>query len=194
MEEVEICLESGHRASPMCTRTAMMLIPRSGVVSNVCPYHKMVHLSNDMRYRVTDECYSPNDMIHMSWFLLPPAQEWYYRKQHPEYRNLPPWMPGCNSRPGGNNIELLYPRNLQGLYVPVEHNGLKGKIVFEAAQRNGDNTLYWHLDDQYVGETRIIHQVGLTPEPGEHVLTIVDTDGNILSRTIYILGSTMQGE
>jgi len=188
MEEVEICLESGHRASSMCTRTAMVLIPRSGVISRVCPYHTMVHLSSDMKYRVTDDCYNPNDMKHISWFVLPPAQEWYYRKQHPEYRNLPPWMPGCDNRAGKGNIELLYPRNLQGLYVPVEHDGLIGKIVFEAAQRNRDNTLYWHLDDQFVGETQIIHQVGLAPEPGEHVLTIVDSEGNQFTSRMNVLG------
>ncbi|MBN1386899.1 MAG: penicillin-binding protein 1C [Bacteroidales bacterium] len=188
MEEVEICLESGHRASSMCTKTAMMMIPRSGLISPVCPYHEMIHLSSDLKYRVTDDCYSPAEMKHVSWFVLPPAQEWYYRKQHPEYHNLPGWLPGCNSRTGEGNLELLYPRNLQGLYVPVEHDGQRGKIVFEAAPRNINNTLYWHLDDRYIGETRLIHQVGLAPEPGEHILTIVDSDGNQFTQKINILG------
>jgi len=70
----------------------------------------------------------------------------------------------------------------------VEHDGLIGKIVFEAAQRNRDNTLYWHLDDQFVGETQIIHQVGLAPEPGEHVLTIVDSEGNQFTSRMNVLG------
>jgi len=188
MEEVEICLESGHRASSLCTRTAMMLIPRSGVVSCVCPYHKMVHLSSDMKYRVTDDCCSPNDMQHVSWFVLPPAQEWYYMRQHPGYRNMPPWMPGCGNREEDGSIELLYPRNLQGLYIPVEHDGERGKIVFEAAQRYQNNTLYWHLDDRFVGQTQIIHQVGLTPEPGEHILTIVDSEGNQFTGKLNVLG------
>lgn len=187
MEEVEICLESGHRASSLCTSTDMMLIPKSGLQSPVCPYHRMVHLSSDMKHRVTDDCYSPADMQHVSWFVLPPAQEWYYRKQHPEYRELPGWMPGCSTTPGESNIDLLYPRNLQGLYVPVEHDGLRGKIIFEAAPRNRDNILYWHLDDRYIGETVLIHQVALSPEPGEHILTIVDGDGNHLTKRLLVL-------
>lgn len=193
MEEVEICLESGHRASSLCTRTAMMLIPRKGLISRVCPYHTMVHLSNDMKYRVNDDCCSPAEMKHVSWFVLPPAQEWYYKKQHPEYQDIPPWMPGCNYMEEEGNIELLYPRNLQGLYVPVEHDGIKSKIVFEAAQRNQNNTLYWHLDDQFVGETHIIHQMGLNPEPGEHVLTIVDSEGNQFTCKMNVLGRNPVG-
>ena len=189
MEEVEICLESGHRASPLCTRTAKKMIPRSGLISSVCNYHQMLHLSSDMQYRVADNCYSPNNMNHVSWFVLPPAQEYYYKKQHPEYRNMPPWLPGCNNRAGEGNIELVYPRNLTGLYIPVEHDGLRGRIVFEAAQRNRDNILYWHLDEHYIGETQIVHQMALSPEPGEHMLTIVDGDGNQLSRRIVVLGS-----
>jgi penicillin-binding protein 1C len=74
----------------------------------------------------------------------------------------------------------------------VEHDGRRGKIIFEAAQRNKDNILYWHLDDSYIGETQIIHQVGLAPEPGEHMLTIVDSEGNRLTRKMHVLGDSEQ--
>jgi len=186
-ENVEICLESGHRASSLCTKISVMSIPRSGMVSPVCPYHTMIHLSSDSKYRVTDACYSPADMKHESWFILPPAQEWYYRKQHPEYRNLPPWMAGCNNSLDEDNIELLYPGNPDALYVPVEHDGRRGKIVFEATHRDINTSLYWHLDDLYLGATRQIHQMGISPEPGEYLLTIVDGEGRQLSRKIRVI-------
>jgi penicillin-binding protein 1C len=189
MTEVEICLDSGHRASSLCTRTAPGMIPLTGLVTSVCNYHMMVHLSSDLRYRVTDECYSTAEMSHQSWFILPPSQEWYYKKQHPEYRSLPEWLPGCSSGAGENVIELLYPHNLQGLYIPVEHDGRRGRVIFEAAHRNRDKTLYWHLDDQYIGETTMIHQIGLAPDPGQHVLTIVDSEGNRFTAHLTVLGS-----
>ncbi len=188
MEEVEICLESGHRASSLCTKTSVMSIPRTGLVTPVCSYHVLVHTDKTMQYRVDDNCYSPSEMNHVSWFLLPPAQEWYYRKQHPEYKSLPPWMPGCESHDAENSIELLYPGNPDGLYIPLEHDGLRGKVVFEAAHRDNDKTLYWHLDDRYLGQTNMIHQMGLSPDPGEHLLTIVDSNGNRLVRKIVVMG------
>ncbi|MFO7756424.1 MAG: penicillin-binding protein 1C [Bacteroidales bacterium] len=188
MSEVEICLESGHRAGPLCTNTAMRMIPRSGELSRACSYHKMVHLSSDREYRVTDECYSTAAMEHVSFFVLPPSQEWYYRKQHPSYQDIPRWMPGCDGDGGDDNIELLYPRNTAGLYIPLEHDGSRGRIVFEAAVRDREEKLFWHLDDRYMGETQLIHQMGMAPVPGEHVLTLVDSRGNRLVKTITVLG------
>lgn len=188
MSEVEICLESGHRAGPLCTRTAMRMIPRSGMVSSACPYHKLVHLDSERKYRVRDACYSTSAMEHVSYFVLPPSQEWYYRKQHPGYREIPPWMPGCEGGGDDNNIELLYPRKLDGLYIPLEHDGSRGRIVFEAAVRDRDEKLYWHLDEQFIAETQLIHQVGIDAGPGEHILTLVDSKGNRLVRNITVLG------
>lgn len=60
-EYVKICKDSGHLAGPDCTDTEDMLIPKAGLETEPCPYHK------------TGE------------FVLPPAMEWYYRPHHPEY-------------------------------------------------------------------------------------------------------------
>lgn len=61
-EYVKICKDSGHLAGPDCTDTEDMLIPKAGLETEPCPYHK------------TGE------------FVLPPAMEWYYRPHHPEYK------------------------------------------------------------------------------------------------------------
>jgi len=54
-------------------------------------------------------------------------------------------------------------------------------VVFRAAHHRPDATLWWHLDQTYVGETRFLHQLRLAPEPGRHSLTVVDQDGNTAS-------------
>lgn len=61
-EYVKICKDSGHLAGPDCTDTEDILIPKAGLETEPCPYHK------------TGE------------FVLPPAMEWYYRPHHPEYK------------------------------------------------------------------------------------------------------------
>ncbi|MFM2049023.1 MAG: penicillin-binding protein, partial [Bacteroidota bacterium] len=37
--------------------------------------------------------------------------------------------------------------------------------------------LYWHLDDDFIGETIQIHQMALCPIVGKHTLTLVDENG-----------------
>jgi penicillin-binding protein 1C len=47
--------------------------------------------------------------------------------------------------------------------------------------------IFWHLDDQYVGETRDSHQMALNPPPGKHLLTLVDGNGNTINIGFEIL-------
>ncbi len=53
-----------------------------------------------------------------------------------------------------------------------------GGVVFRAAHHSADATLWWHLDNRYVGETRFRHELLLAPAPGKHTLTVVDGEGN----------------
>ena len=107
-------------------------------------------------------------------FRLPPAMEWYYKSWHPEYHVTP-------SRSDAAVLEFLYPESGSILTLPRQLDGSEGGAVFQAVHRNPDATLYWHLDDTYLGETRLIHQMKLNPAPGKHTVTVVDGDGNTVS-------------
>jgi penicillin-binding protein 1C len=187
LREVEICRDSGHRASQLCTNIELQKIPVSGLGSVPCNYHIMAHLSDDERYQVSEGCYPGEKIIHRSWFILPPAQEWYYRKGNMGYLTLPPLYPGCEDQLKVDQIELLYPRNLGGIYVPLENDGKRGRVVFEAAHRRSREKLFWHLDDRFIAETSIVHQVALNPEPGEHTLTILDSQGSVLEKRFVVI-------
>ena len=53
--------------------------------------------------------------------------------------------------------------------------------MFRLAHRKADATVFWHLDQTYVGKTRFIHELRLSPAPGRHVVTCVDGEGNSVS-------------
>ena len=76
--------------------------------TRICPYHKLVHLSADRRYRVNSSCESVDRMISRPWFVLSSAQEYYYRNYHIDYIPLPPVKPGCG-QDLNRQIELIYP-------------------------------------------------------------------------------------
>ncbi|MCZ8286898.1 MAG: hypothetical protein O9353_15710, partial [Bacteroidia bacterium] len=58
-----------------------------------------------------------------------------------------------------------------------EIDGNMGRTIFEATHRNISTTIYWHLDEQYIGETKEIHQLALNPGIGKHQLMLVDENG-----------------
>jgi penicillin-binding protein 1C len=66
-------------------------------------------------------------------------------------------------------------------------DGSLGRVVFEAAHRDPRTRVFWHLDGEYQGETRDIHQMALLPSPGSHVLTLVDENGESVERRFHAL-------
>jgi len=84
-------------------------------------------------------------------------------------------------------LECVSPAENATLFVPVEMDGSMGRVVFEAAHRTPGSTVYWHLDGEYQGKTRDIHQMALAPPPGLHVLTLVDESGESVTRRFRTL-------
>jgi penicillin-binding protein 1C len=187
MEKVSICSKSGYLSSDICEEKDSLWIPRAGLQTSACPYHQMIHLDPTGKFRVTSDCESPSRMIHKSWFVLPPAQEWYYKSKNVNYKVLPEFLKDCASHGKNLAMEFIYPKKSTQIYVPIELDGKTGKTIFEVAHRNSEAKIYWHLDDEYIGTTRHFHQMALSPSPGKHFITLVDENGERLELQIEIL-------
>jgi penicillin-binding protein 1C len=187
LEKVAVCRQSGHRPSVHCPEIDSVMICLEGTRSEACPYHKLLNLDETGRYQVNADCYSPAKIQQQAWFVLPPAWAWYYRLRNPMYRPVPEFLPGCISS-GKPPMQFIYPASDRKIYLPAGPDGNQGKAVFEAAHQNPSATIYWHLDEQFVGVTQDIHKLSLQPGPGEHVLTLVDEDGASISASINIIG------
>ena len=184
---IPVCRQSGFRANIDCPDVDTIMVSKSGYRSPLCPYHKLIHLDPTGTYRVNESCESPSNMIHRSWFVLTPAMEWYYKQKNHDYKPLPPFKTGCEYSGTGKQLDLIYPQQNAKIYVPLEIDGSRGKTIFKAASRNPGGKIFWHLDDKYVGTTINFHQMALSPSPGKHLLTIVNEDGESVSREFEIL-------
>lgn len=175
----EVCRESGCLRGQNCPEASIVTtyISPKGREATVCPYHKRVHLSEDMRYQVYEDCAGRRGIIHTSWFILPPSWEWYYKSQHPDYRSLPPYSPECRKGTDIKPMEFIYPFHNSVISLPKQLDGSPGSLIFELAHRSPQNRVFWHLDGQYIGETKDFHKKEYTPGKGEHSLTVVDETG-----------------
>jgi penicillin-binding protein 1C len=185
---VAVCHESGYRATPLCPHPDTLLVPRSCLQTPACPWHRQVHLNKSGRYRVSSRCYKVSDMLTCSWFVLPPAMEWYYKRSNPSYRTLPPWLPACREEEP-RTMEMIYPRETRQIFIPRNLDGTLSSTVFEVAHRGSGHTIFWHLDGTYLGSTTGLHKMELQPAPGEHTLTLIDDDGNILVKRFEVTGN-----
>lgn len=177
MELAPICRKSGHKASAICEEVDTLYIPRSGMASRVCPYHQLVHLSADGRFRVNTSCESIDNIVTRPWFILPPSQAYYYKNFHIDYHPLPPVKPGCEQSQA-QQIDIIYPEHNSTLYLPKGFTGEYEMFIFKAAHTRPEATIYWHVDDEYLGETTENHQMACRVKAGEHLLTLIDNSGN----------------
>ncbi len=180
MVKIKVCRQSGYRAGEYCDDTEEQLVPKSGLKAPVCPYHQLVHLSKDEKWQVTGNCVPPDEIVNKAWFVLPPSMEYYYKTKNYQYHVLPPFRPDCAQAESANPMEIIYPKEGAKIYVPLEADGTRGRVIFNAAHRQKGVKIFWHLDDKYAGETEDFHQLALNPTPGKHQLTLVDGNGNTL--------------
>jgi penicillin-binding protein 1C len=116
------------------------------------------------------------------WFALPAAEEWYYRQWNLEYR-----PPPTESSPAP--LALFNPEEGAAVYVPVDLDNTPGRLVLQAAHRNDQERVFWHLDGTYLTVTEGFHEIEVRPAPGPHTLTLVDSQGTQVTRHFSVIDS-----
>lgn len=183
---INVCRNSGYKAGRDCDSIDRVMVPENINITNLCPYCKKINLDKTGTYRVNESCESPSNMQHQSYFILPPTIEYYYKQKHPNYKLLPSYKQGCAIE-SSKVLDIIYPDEDAKIYVPKEVTGDKGKTIFTATHSNANATLFWHIDDTFLTTTQRFHQVGLNPSTGKHVLTVVDEQGNSVTRNFEVI-------
>jgi penicillin-binding protein 1C len=194
LQLMRVCAQSAHLASPSCAETVERYEPSVGERSKICPYHQRVHLSKDGQHRVHSDCEAPSNMVAASYFVLPPTESWFYRRQQPNYKLLPPYRPDCAASLSQKNKELalVYPNGPVKIYVPINLDETQSRTVFEAKHHQPTMQLFWHLDNSYIGSTQEIHTIELNPSPGPHVITVVDEQGRSVRQAFDVIASEQE--
>jgi penicillin-binding protein 1C len=187
---IEICAASGYGAGASCAVIVREDVPVAAPPPEVCPWCRTITLDESGGRQVFLGRGSAAPVQNVSWFVLPSAEEWYYRKWNFDYRPLPPFAADGEAQGAARDVPMAVfnPESGARIYVPIELDGSAGRVVFNAAHRDSDAEIYWHLDDAYLGTTKIFHQMAARPPAGSHVLTLIDNDGNELRRVFEILG------
>jgi penicillin-binding protein 1C len=166
LKEAEVCGVSGLPPGRDCQTIKTVLLPSAAPAHRPCPYCRLVISQGTEERR----------------FVLPPAEEWYYRRWKADYRPLP------SERGADFPMALFNPEEGTGIFVPRELDGSEGRVVFSAAHREDGALIHWHLDGQYLGSTSAFHEIEARPAPGLHTLTLVDRAGHTLTRRFRVLG------
>jgi penicillin-binding protein 1C len=188
LQQTEVCASSGFPASVNCADIKYVDIPKDAPAAKPCRFCQTIILDNTLTYRIVLKSGVSAEAAERKWFVLPPAEEWYYRRWNLDYKPLPPYLNSKNlSNRGEGVLALFNPDPDSQVYVPRELDNSEGKIVFTAAHRNETEIIYWHLDDIFLGYTQTFHEMEARPKPGFRTLTLVDSSGNTIVRSFTVL-------
>lgn len=185
MQEVEICKKSGYRASQNCDEIESKFIQLSGLKTKPCPFHVLIHVDNSETFQVNTSCENLSNIHNKSWFVLPPLMAYYYKTKNPFYKPLPKFRSDCL----GDSVitmEFIYPEENNHIFLAKDFDGKANDLILKIAHSKPESTLFWYLDDTYVGSTKDIHELSVVPKQGEHIITVVDEFGNEVKRKITI--------
>ena len=185
MQEVDICTKSGYRASVNCEEKEQKFIQLSGLKTQPCPYHVLVHLDRNEQYQVNSSCEDLGNITHKTWFVLPPLMEYYYKSKNPFYKSLPQFRSDCL---GDNAISMqfIYPKESNSIFLPKDFDGKRNELILKIAHSKPETIVFWYINETFVGTTKDIHDMAIIPKQGKHWITVVDEFGNEAKRQIEI--------
>lgn len=185
MQEVAICSKSGHRASSICDETKQQYIQMSGLKTEPCPYHILAHVDASETYQVNSSCEDLRDIKHKPWFVLPPLKAYYYKSKNPFYKSLPKLRLDCSGETQVT-MDFIYPKENNSIFLPKDFDGTTNDLVLKIAHSKPESTVFWYLNETYIGTTKDIHELAILPKQGKHIITVVDEFGNDAKRQISI--------
>jgi len=185
LEEVDVCQQSGSLANEGCP-TRKEWIPLKGKTSPLCSYHKRILLDNCGKFRVNSNCEAVENMAVKYWFVLPPVMEWYYKSKHIDYQMLPPFREDCVGNTSGT-MDFIYPKNNSKIYLTKNFDSEVQPLILKVAHSQSDAVLYWYVDEVFQGTTTTFHEKSILAKAGMHRITVVDGNGNEISRKIEIM-------
>jgi penicillin-binding protein 1C len=185
MKKRLVCETSGMLANDHCPSKLEETCEKADE-SGLCTFHKHFVMDVNGKNRVNSSCYNLVETVTKTFFILPPSQGYYYKQIYPDYPGLPPILTGCDNV--SNPIGIIYPHVSSKVYIPKEITGEKGRVILQASHQNQSATIYWHINDTYIGETKDEHQQEVWLSPGNHTLSLIDEDGNKATRMFEVIG------
>ena len=84
------------------------------------------------------------------------------------------------------SIEFIYPKENNSIFLPKDFDGKTNDLILKIAHSKPESTVFWYVDETFIGSTKDIHELAIIPKIGKHLITVVDEFGNEAKRWVTI--------
>ena len=178
MKPVALCGASGFLAGENCEVIDTSLQCESTKFLDRCKFHQKIYLDSSNNARVNLECEA--NPKSKNYFVVPAIWEFFYKKRNPNFESVPPYRFDCQSESYEtmDAVDIIYPSKGLKIWITKDIDGSINKLIFHATCKSKLGTLYWFIDDHYIGSTNLVHEFIVNPDKGIHNLHVTDEFGN----------------
>ncbi len=183
LQSFTICKKTGYLANEDSPEKTDILLPENAQNLPVQNFYKRFWLDEKGEFRVFKDCYTGNTKLSTPYLNINALAAYYYKMNSMEYIPLPPLHPMCYT--AENSINVDYPSKNSRVKIPINIEGEKEFMIIQAHTLQ-NTKLFWHLNNEFIGETQQPHQQAIQPFPGKNQLVLVDEFGNQLDIPFYV--------
>ncbi len=178
LASVQVSAQTGYRLLQGWENQVKAAVSASALPLRYSPYEKTLFVNLRETMEVCSLCWDRSDLMEVERVVYPPLVNVFLRQRGLEYV-VPPHNPQCPAAQRRESpIRFVYPQANSRIFVPKVKTGEYQKVNLEAAHSHKDSTLFWYLDNSYLGTTNGQHQLDISLETGWHSLYVIDEVGN----------------
>jgi len=83
-------------------------------------------------------------------------------------------------------MQFIYPKESTAIFLPKDFDSKTNDLILKIAHSKPETTIYWYINEKFIGSTNDIHDIAVKPNQGKHLITAVDEFGNEIKRFIKI--------
>lgn len=176
----EVCALSGEPAGPSCKAKLSDLFVAGVSRNQPCSVHRRVWIRKKDGVEVCADCMTLSrsayceDVIEM-WM---PDVASFLRRKGRALAKRPPHNPECRSPQEEKGLQVRSPMSGGSYRLTDALSGGAQKIPLMVQSQSGAGYVYWFVDDKLVGQGSPDQTHYLTPTPGRHHLSVVDSRGH----------------
>lgn len=175
----QVCALSGEKAGPYCKKIVSdYYIP--GVSSNdECSVHKLIYIRKSDGTEVCRSCMSGKKDEYYSKIaeIWPADIADYFRNSGKHYSVIPKHNLECNSISIDSELKIKSPSKNGHYTISRSLPDKFQKIPLKAESNKESELIYWFLDGKFIFKSSPDKELFISPKPGEHEISIVDTKG-----------------
>lgn len=179
-----ICSETGLAPSEFCPKDTIF-VPVNAKLLKPCTYHQPFQVTLDGKNTVCSRCWKDHPHETKVFLVYPPQVKKYQNRRGYATENIPPHLPQCPTK-AKNSLSIVYPENGSLILLPRDLNGKLQKLSPQISVNSEETKIFWYLDDKYLGVSNGRENLPLSPDSGEHTLSIIDESGNEANSTFGI--------